>query len=121
MSVTRIKRNTYGAIYVLRFMSVLDQLLQPQRQHLRRAILAHRDAVDRIGGFDSPAVVGDKQELGLLGQVGERRPEAPDIGLIQRGVYLGEYAEGRGVDLEDREEQCRRGQRALAAGEQREG
>jgi len=47
--------------------------------------------------------VRDQQELRLLAQVGQRLAEAPDIGLVERGINLIEYAEGRGVDLENRE------------------
>src|SRR6185436_14720952 len=55
------------------------------------------------------------------GQPGERGAEAADVGFVERRVHLVQNAEGRRVDLEDREEQRRGCEGALAAREQRKG
>src|SRR2546423_14451857 len=53
-------------------------------------------------------------------QLAERFGEPADIALIERGVDLVEHAERRRLHPEDRKEQRRRGERALAARELRE-
>src|SRR5262249_30989513 len=52
-------------------------------------------------------------------QVGQRLAETPDIRLVERGVNLVQHAEGRGINLEDRKQQRRSRQRALATRKQR--
>ena len=90
------------------------------REHSRNAISLHGDAIDRIGVCHRHVVVRDDDELCLLRERLEDLAEAHDIRLIQRGVHLIEQAERRRIRLQQREEQRRRDQRALAAGEQRQ-
>ena len=50
----------------------------------------------------------------------DQAAEAVDIGVVQRRVDLVEHADRRGIGEEDGEEQRERGQRLLAAREQRQ-
>ena len=67
-------------------------------------------------------VVGDDQEAGrraardLVDQVAE----PADVRIVERGVDLVEHADRRRIGQEDGEQQRERGQRLLAAGQQRE-
>src|SRR5207249_6536038 len=91
------------------------EVREPERNHLRYAGVIHRDPVDRIGGFDRPAVVRDDDELRAVGELAQRLREAADVALVERRIDFVEHAERRGSYAEDGQEKRRRGERALAA------
>src|SRR5262249_28676342 len=62
----------------------------------------------------------DDQELRPLQELAHHRGEARLVGVVERRVDLVEHAERRRTGREEREEERDRGERALAAGEQRE-
>ena len=96
------------------------QVCEAERDDAADRVVADRDAVERVGGLDRAAVVGDDDELDVLGERAQRRAEAPDVRLVERRVDLVEHAERHGPDLEHREQQRDRGQGALATGEHRQ-
>ena len=97
------------------------RLVEPETDHAADRIVADSDAVERVGRFDGPAVVGDHDELGLVREASQRVREPADVRLVERGVDLVEHAERHGPDLEHREQQRHGRQGALTAGEHREG
>src|SRR3546814_3289846 len=50
----------------------LRQISQPQRKHLARRVITHRNPVDRVPGLDRPAVVRDHHELRPVTQLQQR-------------------------------------------------
>src|SRR5712691_9066555 len=92
-------------------------LREAQRDYLRDPVVVHGNAVEHVGRLDGAAVVRDEHELRAVGELSERLREPADVALVERGVDLVEHAEGRGPYTQDREQQGRRGKRALAAGE----
>ena len=81
---------------------------------------AHRDAVERVGGLHRPLLVGDDDELRAVGEAAQELDEAADVRVVQRRLDLVEQVERRRPREEDREQERDRGQRLLAAGEQRQ-
>jgi hypothetical protein len=71
-----------------------------------------------LGDLHRHLVVTDENELHLLRHRAYQLAEAPDIGIVERGVDLVEHTEGRRVELEDGEHQGYGGQGLLAAREQ---
>ena len=63
---------------------------------------------------------GDEAGVGALAHLVEEIAEALDIIVVERRVDLVEHADRRGVGEEDGEDQRERGQRLLAAREQRQ-
>ena len=95
-------------------------LVEPQADDAADRVVADGHAVEGVGGLDRAAVVGDHDELRLVGEAAERIGEPPDVGLVERGIDLVEDAERHRPDLEHREQQRDRGQGPLAAGQHRE-
>ncbi len=62
--------------------------------------------------------MGDDDELGGGGHLCDELCEAADVGLVERGVDFVEDAEGRGLELEDSDEQREGGEGLFSAGEQ---
>ena len=62
-------------------------------------------------------MVGDDQKasIGLLPHLVYQFAEALYIGVVQWGIDLVEYANGRGVGEKHRKDQCQRGERLFAA------
>ena len=81
--------------------------LQPHRNDLRHPRLLHGHAVEQIGALHGAAVVGDHDELGVLGHGLDEIGEPLDVGVVERGVDLVEDAERRRFDPEQRDEQRR--------------
>src|SRR5271166_2675598 len=75
------------------------------RDELAHALLLHRHAIEEVRDFDRPLVVGDDQELRLLGELLHDLVEAADIGIVEGSVDLVQQEEGRWPHLEDRDEQ----------------
>src|SRR5437867_2205548 len=96
------------------------EIREAQRDHLRHAGVVHRDAVQHVGGLDRSAVVRDHDELGSVGELAERLREPADVAFVERSVDLVKHAERRRSHAQDGEEQCGRGEGALATGELRE-
>ncbi len=59
-------------------------------------------------------------ELGGGAHVGDHLGEAADVGFVERGVDFVEDAEGRGLELEDADEEREGGEGLFAAGEQQD-
>ena len=117
MPVRRFARRALQA----RLAQLLDAL-EIDRDQLRHALLAHGDAEQPVDPRHGQAVMGDDQEAGLgaLGDLGDQAAEAVDIGVVQGRVDLVQHADRRRVGEEDGKEQRQRGQRLLAAREQRQ-
>ena len=96
------------------------RLVEPQADDPRHRVVADGHAVQRVGGLDRAAVVGDDDELRLVRQAPERVREPADVRLVERRIDLVEHAERDRPDLEHREQQRDGGQGALAAGQHRE-
>ncbi len=93
-------------------------LAEVDADDLGDAGLLHGDAVDDVGLGHGALAVGDDDELGGLAHVGDELGEAADVGLVERGVDFVEHAEGRGLELEDADQQRERGEGLLSAREQ---
>ena len=91
-----------------------------RRDHLRDAVAGHRDAVQRVGGLHRALLVGDDDELRAVRERAQEREEAVDVEVVERGLDLVEDVERARPGEEDGEQERERGQRLLAAGEQRE-
>ena len=96
------------------------RLLEPEADDAADRVVPDGHAVQRVGGLDRPPVVGDDDELRLVGEAPERVGEAPDVGLVERRVDLVEDAERDRPDLEHGEQQGDRRQGPLAARQHRE-
>src|SRR5688500_15772096 len=94
------------------------RLLDVHRDHARDARLGHGDADQLLGHLHRDLVVADEQELRLRRHALHQVAEALGIAVVERRIDLVEQAEGRRVELEQREHQRDGGERLLAAGEQ---
>ncbi len=63
----------------------------------------------------------DEYELRLVAQALDHAAESAHIAFVQRSIHFIQYAERRRLHLQNGEQQCRGRQRALAAGQQRQG
>src|SRR5688572_20097995 len=72
---------------------------------LADAWLLHGHAVELVRDLHGAARVGDQHELSLLLQALQHAHEAADVRVVERSIHLVEDAEGRGLVLEDREQQ----------------
>src|SRR6266513_4433477 len=61
---------------------------KPAGDDLRDAVVAHRDAVERVGGVHSALLVRDDDELRALGIAAQQRQEAVDVDVVERGLDL---------------------------------
>ena len=95
-------------------------LVEPKADDPADRVVADGHAVERVGRLDRAAVVGDDDELGLVGEAAQRVGEAADVRLVERRVDLVEDAERDRPDLEHREQQGDRGQGPLAARQHRQ-
>src|SRR3954452_24025216 len=90
------------------------------RDDLRHAVVAHRHAVERVGGVHRALLMGDDDELRALRVAAQEREEAVDVEVVERGLDLIEDVERTRPRQEDSEQEGDRGHRLLAAREQRE-
>src|SRR3546814_20813717 len=81
----------------------LRQISQPQRKHLARRVITHRNPVDRVPGLDRPAVVRDHHELRPVTQLQQRVHEPPHVRLVQRRVHLVQHHPRRRVTGQQRQ------------------
>ena len=95
-------------------------VLESLRHDLRRAVLVQRDAVDHAGDLHRALLVRHDQQLRLVAELVHEVEEAMQVHVVERGLDLVHQVEGRGPGAEDREQERQRGERTLAAGEQRE-
>src|SRR6202521_6258968 len=98
----------------------LADVLEPDRDEMRRTALVEVNAVERRRMRHRHVVVRDDQELALGPQAGEHLAEPADVGVVQCGVDLVEDGERARVYLIKREHKRERRERALAAREQRD-
>src|SRR5436305_1854064 len=59
---------------------------QPTRDHLRDAVVAHRDPVERVGGVHRALLVRDDDELRALRIAAQQGQEAVDVDVVERGL-----------------------------------
>ena len=78
---------------------------------------AHGNADQLVAGLHGAFAVGDDDELGLSRHFAQKRAQAADVGVIQRGIDFVQEAEWRRVQAEEREDERERGQGFFAAGE----
>src|SRR5439155_5016621 len=107
-------------VTLARALALLVQLRELERDDLRNAAVIHRHPVEHVDGLDRPAVVRDHDELRAIGELAERLRETADVPFVERGIDLVEDAERRRLHAEDREQERRGGEGALAARELRE-
>src|SRR5690606_1271410 len=84
----------------------------------RDARLGHGDADELLCHFHRDLVVADEKELRLRRHPLHEVAEPLRVGVVERSVDLVEQAEGRRIELEEREDERDGGERLLAAGEQ---
>ena len=89
--------------------------IKAHRDEGGNTLLGHRDPKDRIGIGNGALIVGDNEELGFVGKTVQGFTEAPDVGIIQRGVDFIEHTKRTGLHEIDRKEKGDRGHGALAA------
>ena len=82
------------------------------------AFFRHGYAEDGIGVGDRSFVVGNDEELRVVGESVQGLTEATDIGVVECGIDLVEHTERAGLDHINREEQSDCGHGALTTGEQ---
>ena len=68
-------------------------------------LLFHGYAVEGVGESHGFLIVGDDDELRVDGHFLEHFLETDYVGLVQRGIYFIEQAEGAGSDFKYREHQ----------------
>ena len=97
----------------------LLRLRQLDRHELAHAALGHGDAEQAVHARHGDGIVGDGDEAGVgaLAHGLEQVAEALDIIVVERRVDLVEHADRRRVGEEHGEDERKRGQRLLAAGE----
>jgi len=95
-------------------------VVEPLRDHLGGAVGVERDAVQHARDLHRPLLVGDDQDLRLRGEALDELQEPVQVHIVQRGLDLVHQVEGRGTRGEDREQERHRGERALAARQQRD-
>ena len=95
-------------------------LVEPEADDAADRVVADGHAVQRVGRLDRAAVVGDDDELRLVGEAAQGIGEPADVRLVERGVDLVEHAERDRSDLEHREQQGDGGQGPLAARQHRQ-
>ena len=78
------------------------------------------DAVEHVRDLHRPPLVGDHDELRLVLVGPKEGQEALDVGVVERRLDLVKHIEGRWLGEHQREQEGDRGQRLLAAGEQRQ-
>ena len=93
---------------------------QAARDDLGDAVVAHRDPVQRVGRLHRALLVGDHDELRALGVAAQQAQEAVDVEVVQRRLHLVQHVERARAGQEDREQEGQRGQRLLAARQQRQ-
>ena len=93
---------------------------QPARDDLGDAVAGHRDAVQAVGRLHRALLVRDDDELRAVGEAAQEREEAVDVEVVERGLDLVEDVERARPGEEDGEQERERGQRLLAAGQQRQ-
>ena len=79
------------------------------------ARLGHGHTDQLLGELHGDLVVRDEEELRLARHLAHEVAEALGVGIVERRVDLVEQAEGRGIELEEREDERDRGERLLAA------
>ena len=84
------------------------------------AALLHRHAPQPVGRGHRPLLVRDDDELAPVEELAQHAREAGRVRLVERRVHLVEDAERARLAPEDREQERDRGERLLAAGEERE-
>ncbi len=99
-----------------------DQLLAAHalRDHRGDAVVAHRDAVQRVGDLHRRLLVGDDDQLRRLAQLLEQPDQPAQVDVVERGLHLVHHVERRRPRPEDRHQHRHRGQRLLATGQQRQ-
>ena len=92
------------------------------RDELRDAALGHGDAEEPVHPRHGDRIVGDDDEAGVgrAAHLVQQVAEALDIVVVERRVDLVQHADRRRVGEEHREDQRQRGQRLLAARQQRQ-
>ena len=80
----------------------------------------HRDAVEHVGRFHRALLVRHDEQLGLVAELVHEIEEPVQVHVVERGLDLVHQVEGRRAGAEHGEEIRERGQRALAARQQRE-
>ena len=88
--------------------------LQVDADDLGDAGFLHGDAIDDVGHLHGALGVGHHQELSGGGKPRDEIGEATDVGLVERRVHLVEHAEGRGLELEDADQQAESAVRAFS-------
>ena len=73
--------------------------------HLRDAVAAHRNAVERIGRFHRPLLVRNDDELSAVTVEPQQFKEAPDIQIVERSFDLVEDVERTWLGQEDGEQE----------------
>src|SRR5712692_6205393 len=96
----------------------LHRRLDVHLDDVRNARLGHGHADELAGELHRDLVVGDEDELRLARHLAHEVAEALGVGIVERGIHLVEEAEGRRVELEEREDERDRGERLLAAREE---
>ena len=84
------------------------------------AVARHRDAVQAVGRLHRALLVRDDDELRAVGEAAQEGEEAVDVEVVERGLDLVEDVERARPGEEDGEQERERGQRLLAARQQRQ-
>ena len=69
------------------------RLVEPEADDATHGVVADGHPVEGVGGLDRAPVVGDDDELRLVGEAAQRVGEPPDVRLVERRVDLVEDAE----------------------------
>jgi len=80
----------------------------------------HRDAEQAIAGLHRALLVADDDELGLFPELGDEVEEPVEVDVVEGGLDLVHHVERRRPAAEHREQVGQRGQRPLAARQQRQ-
>src|SRR5438876_8976814 len=82
-----------------------QRFVDVDRHHARDAGFRHGDPDQLLGELHRDLVVADEEELGLRRHASHQLAEPYGVRVVERRIDLVQQAEGRGIELEEREHQ----------------
>ncbi len=86
-------------------LSYLADLVEADGEELGDTVGSHGDTIEKRGLFHGLAVMGDRDELGVVRELLEHLGEPPRVGLVEGGLDLIEHGKRRRIVRDDRKEE----------------
>src|SRR5215472_17179333 len=119
-TMTMIKYSITAPVWQMDRRSGPLPLPQPLAHHRGHPVALHGGPVEGVRDLHRPLLVRDDDQLRTAAQLLEDLEQPLQVGVVQRRLDLVQHVERRRAGLEDGQEEGDRGQRALAAGQQRQ-